>query len=197
MKLDCIAPIPLAELIAYDRGELDEAREADIEAHYFDCAACTLRLQSIADLAAGIVDLVRHAMVSASVTADFVARSVDAGLRIRTYRLGPGEQRACTAAPDDDFVAIRLGLELETATNVDIAVEWTAVETGATDTRSYDEVTHDRGTNEVILLFAAAQVREFPRSQWRMSAVIHEADGERRVGPYTLNHTPWEQLQAR
>ncbi|MFW6051364.1 MAG: zf-HC2 domain-containing protein [Myxococcota bacterium] len=190
----CAQPIPLEELIAYQLGELAGADEARVEEHYFECAHCTARLESVAQLRQGVAEVVRRGMVSSSVTADLIDHGVRNGLRIRSYRVDPGQQVACTAAPTDDFVAIRLGLDLDRPGAVDIVVEGTAVESGATETRLLSEATFDPRVGEVLLLFSGEQVRQFPRSRWTMQAVVHEPSGERRVGPYTLDHTPWDQL---
>lgn len=194
MNQDCNAPIPLDDLIGYHLGDLPEEKAEAIEEHYFACASCTSRLETVVRLGAGIVEVVRRGAVSASVTADLVARGIEKGLEVRSYHVAAGQQVACTVAPTDDFVAIRLGLDIERADAVDVAVQWTSLESQLTEERLIPDVSFDRSAGEVVLLFAGAQVREFPRSQWRMEAVVRDSGEESRLGPFTLNHTPWEQL---
>ncbi len=192
----CVAgtPLPLEELIAYHLGELDGEPAEAVEEHYFACGACARRLEAVGRLAAGIVEVVRRGEVTASVTSTLLARGVERGLRVRRYRVSPGEAVSCTAAPDDDFVAIVLGLGLREADAIDVAVSWVALDTGATEERAIEEVSVERDVGEVVLLFSGARIREAPRSRWEMYAVVHAAGQERRVGPYVLNHTPWEEL---
>lgn len=195
MSADCADPIALEELVAYHLGELEAAREAEVEEHYFGCDACAARLEAIVQLGAGVAEVVRRGAISASVTSDLVERGIEEGLQIRSYRVAPGERVACTAAPDDDFVAIRLGLdEAGAADSIDVDVEWTSLDVGTTEDRHIPEVTLDPDAKEIVLLFSGPEVRTYPRSRWRMEAVLRAPGSERRVGPYTLEHTPWEQL---
>lgn len=194
----CAGPLSLEELIAYVLEQPPELGEADrerIESHYFACPSCTRRLETVMQLRQGIVDVVSRGRVSASVTPELVARGTAGGLRVRNYTVHPGQSVACTAAPDDDFVAIRLGLDAPEAETVDVAVRWLSLDDGATDDRQLSEVTFDPRTGEIVLLFSGAEVWQYPKSRWTMDAVVRDASGERRVGPYVLEHTPWERLE--
>lgn len=192
---DCAALLPLDDLIDYHLGALGPDREAAVEDHYFACAACTARLEIVVQLGTGIVEAVRAGRIFASVTHALLARGASRGLKVRSYRVGAGEQVACTADPTDDFVAIRLGLDVERAEHIDIEVEWTAIESGATGERMLADVALDRTAREVVLLFPGDEIRGFPRSEWRMQAVLRDPAGETRRGPFVLQHTPWAELQ--
>lgn len=196
MTRPCAEPLSLGELLAYYLGELDDERQSGVEKHYFGCEACSRRLEAVARLALGVTAVVREGKVSSSVTSELVRRGVERGLRVRSYQLQAGEQVACTAAPSDDFVAIRLGLDADPASSVDVEVEWVALDTREVESRRVSDVCYDRQAGEIVLLFAGDQVRQFPKSRWTMDAVVRSPSGSRRVGPYTLNHTPWEQLGA-
>jgi hypothetical protein len=190
----CIAPLPLEELIAYQAGELDEATVSRLEEHFFGCAFCTRRIEEVVKLGAAIAEVMRRGLVSSSVTADLLERGVQRGLAVRSYALAAGEVVACTIAPHDDFVAIRLAIKVADDEDVDLDVNWTALASGETQDRSLRAVALDRKAQEIVLLFSGDMVRSVPRSRWTMQAVAHSAGGVRRVGPYTLEHTPWDQL---
>lgn len=195
MSENCNTPLELDELLAYRYGELDPVQSERVEQHYFSCDACSRRLAALERLSQGINQAVRGGMISATVTPSLLGRSRRDGLRVRSYRVGPGEEVACTAAPSDDFVAIHLTLDADASAAVDVAVDWTDLERDLHESRYVADVARDPESREVVLLFAARQVREFPRSQWRMRAIVRSTSGEQRIGPYTLNHTPWDQLE--
>lgn len=195
MSNNCSTPLELDELLAYRFGELDPAQSERVEQHYFSCGACSQRLEALERLGQGLTHAVRGGMISATVTSSLLDRGRRDGLRVRSYRVGPGEQVACTSAPSDDFVAIHLALDVDASSAVDVAVEWTDLERGLHESRYVDDVARDPQSGEVVLLFAARQIRDYPRSQWCMRAIVRNTSGEQRIGPYTLNHTPWDQLE--
>lgn len=196
MTENCKTPLGLDELLQYRFGELDSASSERVEEHYFRCAACTRRLASLERLGDRVIEAVRGGSIAAAVTSSLVERGLRDGLKVRSYHLGPGEQIACTAAPDDDFVALHLAVNVGQVTAVDVAVEWTDVETGVANSNYVSDVAVDQVAHEVVLLTPGRQIREVPRSHWRMEAIVRGTSGEQRLGPYVLNHTPWEQLAA-
>lgn len=195
MSENCAEPLGLEVLLAYRLGELEPAHSERVEEHYFSCAACSARLEALERLGQGVIEAVRSGLVSAAVTSRLLERGIREGLKVRSYRLRPGEQVACTAAPDDDFLALHLAVNVGPEAAVDVAVEWTELESGVANSRYLADVAVDRVANEVVLLSAGRQIREVPKSRWHMQAIVRGASGEQRFGPYTLNHTPWEQLE--
>jgi hypothetical protein len=193
----CPSPLALEELIAWERGELDPATEERIEEHVFSCAACSRDVEALHDLAAGIRGVVAAGAVPAAVTGDLVEGAEERGLRLRSYRLAPGESVACTAAPEDHFVVLRLGLDVDEDESVDVVADFTDLETGTRETRVNEDVVVDRGLREVVYLQPGAFVRSLPRSRWVVTARARGPEGERQLGPYTFDHTPWEQLTRR
>jgi hypothetical protein len=190
----CTAKVAWEELMAYQLGELPEAREQALEEHYFTCPQCTQRLTLLNELRQGVLGLVREGLVSASVTQALLVRALKQGLNIRSYRVECGEPVACTAGPEDHFVAIRLALPLMPAGAVDIAVHWLALDSDATEERVVRDVPVDQTAGEVLWLFSGEQIRRVPRSRWSMQLMVKQPAGEVNVGPYSLNHTPWEEL---
>lgn len=184
--------IPLDELLAYRRGELASADEARVEEHLFSCDACARTLADVERLGAGIAALARGGGVAASATAGVLARLARDGARVRTYRLAPGEEVACTAAPDDDYVALRLAAPQAPA-RIDVAREGEVVATGAREAWLAEDVLVDREAGEVVLLFPAAPIHALPASRWRIDLRAGPGDAPL-LGAYRLAHTPWEEL---
>jgi hypothetical protein len=197
MTRRCPDPVSLSDLVAWERGELAPAVSDRVEEHVFGCGDCTRRLEAVAALGAGIWDLVAAGAVPASVTGGLVSEAGKKGLTLRTYRLAPGESVACTAGPDDDFVVVRLGVEVEEGESVDLVADVVDLESGGHDRQVTEDVSVDPATREVVYLYPGDTIRALPRSRWSVTARVRGTKGERHLGPYTLNHTPWEQLPAR
>lgn len=188
----CRSSTPLEELVAYLAGEpVDES----FEEHLFECAVCARRLEVIQELRRGVVDLVRRGCVTAAVTGTLIDRAESDGVRIRSYRVSPNETVACTAAPEDDFVLIRLAVpEASDAESADLVSNVTNLDDGTAWSRKAEGLVVDRSAGEIAFLFSGRQIRSVPRSRWTMEARVRGHSGERRLGPYTLEHTPWARL---
>jgi hypothetical protein len=190
----CDAPLSLADLAAYHIGEIEP--EA-IEEHYFGCAECTRRLEMVALIAQGVVDLMARGGVSASVTDDFVSAAERQGLVLRTYRLAPGDEVACTVAPDEDFVVVRLGVNAAQGEQIDLEAQIHDVDRGTVATQRTEDVPFQRARGEIVYVYAGDLIRSLPRTRWSLRARLRGPAGIRDLGPYVLDHTPWDQLPAR
>jgi hypothetical protein len=189
--------MPLDELVAYGRGELAPSEEARVEEHLFACADCARALEDVQRLGAGIAALARAGQVAASTTGALVSRAARDGLRLRTYRVAPGEEVPCTASPDDDYVVVRLAVGAALgAERVDVAREGMEAPAGARQVWVAEDVLVDRAGEEVVQMFPAAAIRDLPRSRWRFDVHARGAGAPRLVGTYRLAHTPWQELPA-
>lgn len=190
----CLEPLSLENLVAYHLGELPQAHEADVELHFFACPTCTRRLEAIAGLRQGVIEAVRQGRVRASLTDDFVRRITRAGLRVRTYVVAPGERVPCTAAPNDDFVVLRLAVEADDSEALDLTIEGRFHETGTHVTFDLPDVVRDPSAGQLVLLFPGDVIRSHPRSTWDYRIRVRSPTGVRTVGPYVTDHTPWDEL---
>jgi hypothetical protein len=190
----CLKPLSLEDLVEYERGEAIPVDSERIEEHFFACGDCARRLEILSRVGAGVVALVREGRVSASVTAGLLDNARQRGVRLRSYRLAPGDTVACTAGPTDDFVVIRLAVDVVEGESVDVASEAQNVETGEAWSETAEDVALDRRGSEIVYAFAGDRVRSLPRTRWTMRARVHGPRGDRQLGPYVLDHTPWEQL---
>jgi hypothetical protein len=189
----CLAPLPLEELVAYERGDAAEAEER-VEEHWFACARCAAALEAVAALGSEIAALVRSGGATASVPASLVARAEREGVRVRTYRLAPGEVVPCSAAPEDDYVAIRLAGEYGRAERVDVSLEATALAGGERQAQRLEDVPVDRSAGELVLLYPAAFIRGLPRSRVRYEVRgVGAGAASHLLGTYHLDHSPWEE----
>lgn len=187
---ECAAPLAFDELVDYTAGELSAEGEAELEAHYFGCERCARRLASVEAIGAAVARAVRGGAVRASITERVVERLERAGLRLRRYAVGAGEVVPCTVAPNDDFVLIELTSERPGSARafVEVAAHDAAGAALAAE-RSW-ETAFDLERGAIRLLFPAEVVRAYPRSRWTMH-VRFEAETIERVGPFTLEHSPW------
>ncbi len=193
MKSSCVLEVPLTRLIELEQGDLSESEAVSLEEHSFACEACTARLQTLNSIKSGVRSLMQSGGISVSAPESLVRHVEEQGLQVRRYRVEPGSVVACTASPDDDFVAIELTMNLQRATSVSLVVEASNLETGENQLHTLENLALDPSQGHVTLLFSGDLVREYSRSQWTMAAQLETDAGPREQGPYTLRHTPWNQ----
>ena len=185
----CRDPIAFETLLAYWLGEAPRDAEASVEEHLFGCARCSARLGSLVAFAHGIRAAVRSGRVQAVITPALLAHMRRDGLRIREYRLAPGERVACTIRADDDAVVGRMQAPLAGVTRVD-ALETLDLHDGRASQWRVEDVPFDPAAGEVISLPSAALLKERPAHTLRVRLVAVDATGERTLGDYTFEHTP-------
>jgi hypothetical protein len=185
----CAKPIEIAPLVAYWLGELPAAADAPIEEHLFGCAHCTRRLEELAALAFGICAVVRRGAVQAVITQPFLEQMKRQGMRIREYRLAPGERVACTICADDDAVVGRMRVPLAGVKRVD-ALHSLDLGDGRVRQWRGEDVPFDPDAGEVLILPSAAELKKLPAHVSRVQLVAVDESGERSLGEYTFAHTP-------
>ena len=185
----CAKPIEIEPLVAYWLGELPAAADAPIEEHLFGCAHCTRRLEELAALAFGIRAVVRRGAVQAVITQPFLEQMKRQGMRIREYRLAPGERVACTIRADDDAVVGRMRVPLAGVKRVD-ALQSLDLGDGRVQQWRVEDVPFDPDAGEVLYLPSAAELKKLPAHMSRVQLVAVDESGERSLGEYTFAHTP-------
>jgi len=109
MMPSCQAPISDALLLDYWTGDLPDGDEMNaLEEHLFACGECSVRLQDVAALGAGLATLARHGRVSGIVSRSLLNRLQRDGAHVRMYWLAPGETVPCAVYPGDDVVVTAL-----------------------------------------------------------------------------------------
>lgn len=182
-------PVPLADLVDLQLGELPEAAAEALEAHLFECPVCAARIDELDWIAAAVRGAAVAAEVAANVTGAFLERALGDGLSLREYRLGPGETVACSAGPEDLYV-VRLAADFGMAAELTVRVEVRDLGSGTSQALPPREVVPDVERGEVVLVVPGSEVRAYPRSLWTI-AVDGEVGG-RPVswGPFVMDHTP-------
>jgi anti-sigma factor RsiW len=185
----CAKPIEIGPLVAYWLGELPAVADAPIEEHLFGCAHCTRRLEELAALAFGIRAVVRRGALQAVITQPFLEQMKRQGMRIREYRLAPGERVACTIGADDDAVVGRMRVPLAGVKRVD-ALQSLDLGDRRVQQWRVEDVPFDPDAGEVLSLPSAAELKKLPAHMLRVQLVAVDESGERSLGEYTFAHTP-------
>jgi hypothetical protein len=185
----CAKPIEVEALVAYWLGELPTTMEAPIEEHLFGCAYCTRQLEELAALAFGIRAVVRNGAVQAVITQPFLEHMKQQGMRIREYRLAPGQRVACTIRADDDAVVSRMQVTLAGVKRLD-ALESLDLGDGHVQQWRVEDVPFDPNADEVLSLPSATALKKLPAHTFRVQLVAVNELGERQLGEYTFAHTP-------
>ena len=187
--MSCLRPLPFETLIAWWLGELPEAEAGALEEHLLACAHCVSRGEELAVLAAGVGAAVRSGAVGLSVSAPFVERMKEAGLRLREYRLAAGETVNCTLRADEDAVVSRLSAPLAGVMRLDALHRLEVGGVEGPEVRVQD-VPFDPAAGEVLFVPMPAALKKMPAHTFRVRLVAVGAGGETAIGDYTFAHTP-------
>jgi len=186
-QVDCATPVSMATLVDYWAGDTSTADAERFEEHAFACETCSRRLEAIATLAGGVARVATMpGGIGMVVTQALIDRLLADGLRMRHYRVQPGETVQCTVGPDDDLSVTYLSAELHDVQRVDVVLyahgsEWARM----------DDAPIDRVTGQVIYTTGGRLARTFPAITVRVELRAPEKDGNARVlGEYTFEHTP-------
>jgi hypothetical protein len=183
----CGAPLGPGTLLEYWLAELDPASEATVDAHLLGCAYCAAELERLLAIGEGLRTLLRDGRLHAVVPDAFVRRLAAAGIRLRQYRLGPGDAVDCTIGADDDLLVARLRAPLHGVGQLDVLVGDGA---GQPAHRLVD-VPFDPGAGEVLLAPATAAIRARGAFVETVRLVSVEAGRDRVLGEYVFRHSPW------
>jgi len=181
--------IDFETLVAYWLGDAPAAEGDKVEAHLFACAECSARLEWLAALSDGVRAAVRGGRVGLFVSRRFVDALVQAGLRLREYRLEPGGSVNCTLRVDEDAVVSRVQAPLAGVKRVD-AVRRVSVGGVEEPEERVADVPFDPAAGEVLFIPTPSALKRMPsHTMWVRLVAVDEA-GERPLGDYTFRHTP-------
>jgi len=183
-----------ADLIDYRFRELDSIHAQQIEQHLFECPYCARRAEFLTGLGKSIAEALARGGIASSASVAAVERARALGCSVRTYSIDPGASVNCTAAPDDEIIAVRLRVDASDLERVDIETEFKSLESDRQSTSVLPDIGYDRSAGEVVYLHTGESVRSLPRSLWVLRLRTWGKQGERVYGPYTMKHTPWAQL---
>lgn len=186
MSPPCRAPLSDEALLAWWGSDLPGRERARLEEHLLSCEGCAARVAAAARLAQGVRDLVRRGDLPVVVLPSVVDLLRREGRRIREYQVAPGRGVQCTVGPDDDVVLARLSADLRDVARLDLV---SRIDDGA-EYRLRD-LPFDPAIGEVILAPSADVLRARPAQVERMRLLAVGPEGDRQLGEYTFNHTPW------
>ena len=152
----CSIDFPTVTLVGYWLGELDGPVEAQFEEHFFACAQCSERLRSIAQLGKEVRSATRDGNLHAVITAPFITRLQETGVRVREYRLQPGGSVMCTVTPQDDLVVAHLHAPLRHVQRLDLVLR----DITAGTSQRMNDVAFDPNADEVVLVPNVTQLRQ-------------------------------------
>ena len=181
---NCKTPIEFSALIEYWLDELDEAAEARIDEHLFDCQECGAKLDEIIALAGGVRTAFGQGAIRAFITDAFVKRLAEQNMRLREYRVPRNGSVNCSVASEDEVVVARLEAPLDGVARLDAHSYF-----GDAQPEVFRDIPFDPVSGEVVLMPKLAHLRVAPSHLYRVRLVAVDASGEREVGGYTLNHT--------
>jgi hypothetical protein len=180
--------VPIETLLAWWLHETDAAETDAVDEHLLRCDACGETLDALLRLADGVRDAFRAGLVGAIASAEFVARLVARGHRVREYRLPWNGGVDCSVAPDDELLVGRLQAPLAGVERLDAVLEF-SYDPGVR--HRIEDVPFDPATGEVIYLPKTAEVRRAPAHTHTVSLVATGGGAERSLGTYTFRHHPW------
>jgi len=181
---DCLRPVSDETLLEWWTGELAAPERRRIDQHLLACAHCSARAAQLAGLAHGVRSLVNAEppMVLPPLAVEKLRHE---GRRVREYRIAPGGGVQCTVGPDDDVVVARLAVDLEGVSRLDVAMR-----IGDGPEHRLSEIPFDRAASEVVLS-PPPDVRALPAHVATVRLLAIDPAGERLLGEYRLNHSPW------
>jgi len=180
--------IDFEALVAYWLGEAPASESEKIEEHFFACAACTGRLESLAALSEGVRAAVRGGRVGLFVSRGFVDALVQAGLRLRQYSLEAGGSVNCTLLAEEDAVVSHVRAPLAGVKRLDALRRVSVAGVDGPEERVVD-VPFDPAADEVLFVVTPARLKRMPSHTVHLQLVAVDEAGERPLGDYTFLHT--------
>jgi hypothetical protein len=165
---------------------LGEAEDEATEEHLLGCGECSGRLEWLAALGEGVRAVFRRGAVRAVLSRGMVEALKGQGLRLREYRVAAGASVQCTIGAADDYVLSRLEAPLAGVQRLDLEV----LDTVGGALQRLEDIPFDPAAGEVLMLPAAAWLRQQPAYVERVRLVAVEEGARRALGEYTFLHTP-------
>ena len=175
------------ELVEYWLGELDDARTQVIDMHLLACDACGAQLDEVVALAQGVREAFANGLLHSFISAAFIARLVESGMRVREYLIPHNGSVNCSVSPQDEVLVGRLVAPLEGVSRVDVVVSM-SLKDG--EEWVYD-VPFDLTSGQVLIAPKISQVRELPMHDVYIRLLAVDDNGSRDIGHYTLHHSGW------
>jgi anti-sigma factor RsiW len=172
-------------LLAWWLDELSDDEAAEVEAHLFECDECGARLRELLRLRAGVRGALLGGELAGAMSRPFIGKLREDGVRVREYHLEAGGSVACTVAPEDELVVSYLRAPLEGVRQLDVEFE----KDGETHRASH--IPFDAESGEVAVIVPTTWLKTMGSFTQRNRLYAVTLEGQRLVGEYTFNHSPW------
>jgi hypothetical protein len=176
---------PPSDLLEYWLGEVDEAREHELDEHLFACAACSERLSGLVGVGRAVRRTFVDGWLNVVLPEAFMRRLKDAGFRVREYDLPAGSSVDCTVTQEDDFVVSYLRAPLGDVRRLDMLVDNDII-----GKLRANDVPFDPAAGALVAMTSAAFLKTVKHAQQRVRLVAVDGASERVVADYTFNHYP-------
>lgn len=186
MTTPCAEPLSLGTLLAYWLGELDGHAERHAEEHFFACAHCSGNLEELVALAGAIRSTFESGVLTAVISAEFLERMKQRGMKVREYPVSPGGRVNCTIGALDDAVISRLKAPLADVARLDVL----RIDPDGKIRAHYVDVPFNAEVGEVLVCPSAAILKKMPAFLDTMRLVAVDSAGERVLGDYIFDHAP-------
>jgi len=186
VTVTCTTPVTDETLLAWWAGELSAAEQDPLEEHLLSCADCARRGEGLAAVAEGVRGLVRTGELPTVLLPAAIERLRQEDRRIREYCVPPGGGVQCTVGPDDDVVLARLEADLDGVSQLDLVIR---IDDGPE--QRVPDLPFDPAGGELVFAPSADTLRAMPAHVQRMRLLAVDLQGERVLGEYTFDHTPW------
>jgi hypothetical protein len=185
----CGAPIADERLLGYWLGEVAGVEENALDEHLLGCDSCSERLRKLTDLGAGVRAIVARGGVQAVITDGLLECLARRGLQIREYSVFPSGSVNCTVAPDDDLLVSRLHAPLAGVERLDLVL----VDIISPGEQRLASIPFNPASQSVLLAPPLDEVRKRPAHTARMRLIAVSAAGDKVLGEYVFNHSPWRE----
>ncbi len=175
--------IELDRLIALALGELGPTEESAVEEHVLACGECAAILEGLLQIGDAVGDLIVGGGMTLVGSGHVVDRLERAGRVSRTYRIAPGETVPCSVGSADIYAVAHLAVDLAGARRVDL------LQASPLGTARIEDIPFDPARQSVSLLTPSAIIRTLPSMHITLTLIAVDADGERVLGEYGLDHT--------
>ena len=179
------AHLAFDELIEYWLDEFDDARTQDIDLHLLACEACGAQLDEVVALSQGVREAFANGLVHSFLSAAFIARLVESGMRVREYLIPQNGSVNCSVTPQDEVLVGRLVAPLEGVSRVDVAVRSSVMDG---EEWAYD-VPFDVTNGQVLIAPKISQVRKLPTHDVYIRLLAVDDNVSREIANYTLHHS--------
>ena len=173
------------ELVEYWLGDVDDTRTQEIDIHLLACDACGAHLDEVVALAQGVRESFRKGLVRSFISAAFVSRLIESGMRVREYLIPHNGSVNCGVRPQDEVLVARLVAPLEGVSRVDVAVRVSLKD----EEEWIHDVPFDVISSQVLLAPQISHVRKLPMHEVYIRLLAVDENSSREIGHYTLHHS--------